>query len=98
MRTNLYCIIDSQSGLMTGNFVPAVNDVVALLGFSQYVKKQKEESGVDPRCFRLKKCGEFEEDGTLFPDSKIIVRGDKAEELYGQLLEQAIEDDEDIGV
>lgn len=95
---NLYFIKDRASGLMYSNFVPAQNDLVAVFGFINTLKKMEESPvKVDPRCFALCKAGSFDQTGSIVPcDVTLIVNGDKAQDFYDNELVKALEAEESV--
>lgn len=96
---SLYFIKDRASGLMYSNFIPAQNDLVAVFGFTNTLKKQEEAPiPIDPKCFALYKAAEFDELGCISAlDSPVlIVTGDKAKEYYDNELVKALEAEEAV--
>lgn len=96
---NLYFIKDRASGLMYSNFIPAQNDLVAVFGFINSLKKQEEAPiPVDPKCFALCKAGSFSSDGCITPCDTpvVIVTGDKAKEFYDNELVKALDAEDSV--
>lgn len=96
---SLYFIKDRASGLMYSNFIPAQNDLVAVFGFINSLKKQEGAPiPIDPRCFALYKAGEFSQDGSIVACETpiLIVTGDKAQEFYDNELVKALEEEESV--
>lgn len=90
----LYLICDARINRPVSAIIEQPNDVMALFGFIDFCKKEKEK-GLDPICFRLKKIGDFDDEKGQVVEtySKYLVRGDKCEELYAELLKKAVDDD-----
>lgn len=95
---SLYFIKDRASGLMYSNFIPAQNDLVAVFGFINTLKKQEEAPiPIDPKCFALCKAGVFDESGRIGSiEPVVIVTGDKAKEYYDNELVKALEEEESV--
>lgn len=93
---NLYFIKDRASGLMYSNFIPCQNDLVAVFGFINSLKKQEGAPvKIDPKCFALCKAASFDDTGSIVPcDVTVIVNGDKAQEFYDNELVKALEEEE----
>lgn len=94
MMSNLYVIVDRISNLMYSQVIPAVSDLVAVFGFTKFIKGE-EEKGLAPAMYSLVRIGKIAPDGRISDtDYVTIVTGDKAQEMYDNELVKALEEEE----
>lgn len=94
---NLYIIQNRVAKQRVTEPIAAQSDLVALLGFVQYVKGQKEQNDIDKRMFALFRCGYVDEDGCIHASDETFERicvGDDAESLYAERLQEAFDREE----
>lgn len=91
-KTGLYCVVDRISNHAFTGIIPAANDLVAVFGFLNWLKKQTD---VDSKCYKLCHCGEWNSDGQILgKDFYDVVTGDKAQEFYDNEVVKALEVEE----
>lgn len=88
----LYVIVDRVSHTRFSNWIPAKNDLVAIFGFTGFIKELKDNT--HPECYALYRVGTTASDGRISdPEYSLIVYGNQAEEKYGDLLAKALEEE-----
>lgn len=78
----LYFIKDLLSGVPFSSLIPAMNDVVAIKGFLDFLKNEK----YTDEHYSLFVCGEIDDENHIVNNEyKCVCNGAKAEEIFKKL-------------
>lgn len=77
--------------------IVAANDIVALLGFAQFVRSEESKNSTPKRVYALYRAAKIDEEGRITADENSFVKianGDEADELYNEKMQEAFEKEE----
>lgn len=98
MQHGLYIVVNRVMKVPVTGIIPAQNDIVAMLGFLQFVNAELEKKTItDAKVLKLRFIGTQDEDGTIVDcTARDVVTGDEVEDRYGELVQQAMDAEEGI--
>lgn len=96
-NTGLYVIGERTSKTMCAGPIPAATDLVALFGFIQWLKTHEAQSEIKTadKMYTIGRVGIMSKQGQIIDTTAFrIVTGDDAQQMYDDMLQKALEEDE----
>lgn len=94
----LYVILERTSKTVISGTIPAKSDLVALFGFCNWLVQQEKQEQVptQPIMYGLRRVALMSRSGEIVDTSNFcIATGDKAKEMYDDLVQRALGDEND---
>lgn len=96
--TGLYVIGERTSRTVVAGPIPARSDLVALFGFIRYLKEQekREDIPTNPQMYSLGRIGLMAKDGQIVNTNGFrIATGDTAQQMYDDMVQKALQEDDE---